>query len=66
MGADQQGVGAANVSRAVAGHQLEEGEDKEELPGNEPAVGGDGPIFCRDVEPVGAMGQGRRKRWQHE
>ena len=66
MGADQQGVGAANMGGAVAGHQLEEGEDKEELPGNEPTVGGDGPIFCRDVESVGAMGQGRRKRWQHE
>ena len=48
MGADQQGVGAANMGGAVAGHQLEEGEDKEELPGNEPTVGGDGPIFCRE------------------
>ena len=66
MGADQQGIGAANMSRAVAGHQLKEGEDKEELPGNEPAVGGDGPIFCRDVEPVGAMGQRCRQHRQGE
>ena len=58
----------ADGGGAVAGHQLEQRQNEEELPGNEPASRSGGTVFRGDVaavRPVGERCGKRGKRDEH-